>query len=108
MNPRPEKTPPATVAQSGTLQRVMVAVPALNEAETVADIGGTDRRRLPGAHIVVVDDGSTDDGHVGGVGRAVVLHTPSTSVSGALRTAFLDAAAHDFRRSRQVDADGQQ
>lgn len=91
------------------MQRVMVAVPALNEAETVADVVGRTAAALPGAHIVVVDDGSTDEtATLAASAGAVVLRLPfNVGVGGTLRTAFLYAKAHDFDAVVQVDADGQ-
>lgn len=91
------------------MQRVMVAVPAFNEASTVADVVGQTAAALPDAHIVVVDDGSTDDtAALAAAAGAVVLRLPfNVGVGGALRTAFRYAKAHDFDAVLQVDADGQ-
>jgi glycosyltransferase involved in cell wall biosynthesis len=52
-----------TTAES---HRVLVAIPSLNEAATVAQVVESFRRTLPDARIVVYDNGSTDDT----VGRA--------------------------------------
>ncbi len=91
------------------MQRVMVAVPALNEASTVAEVVRQAVDALPTAHIVVVDDGSADGtAAIAGAAGAVVLRLPfNVGVGGALRTAFLYAKAHDFDAVLQVDADGQ-
>lgn len=87
----------------------MVAVPALNEASTVAEVVRQAVDALPTAHIVVVDDGSADDtAATAAAAGAVVLRLPfNVGVGGALRTAFLYAKAHDFDAVLQVDADGQ-
>ena len=88
---------------------LLVAIPALNESATIESVVAEVRRGVPGAQIIVVDDGSTDDtAERAQDAGAVVLRMPfNVGVGGAMRTAFLYAQAHDFPIVVQVDADGQ-
>lgn len=89
--------------------RVVVALPAYNEQESVAEVVCAVRRALPQAHVVVVDDGSNDATAEQARGSgAVTLSMPfNVGVGGAMRTAFLYAARNGFEALVQVDADGQ-
>lgn len=88
---------------------LVVAVPALNEQNTVADVVAAVRAVVPDACVVVVDDGSTDQtGRLAQEAGAVVLTMPfNVGVGGAMRTAFLYAEQVGARAVVQVDADGQ-
>lgn len=88
--------------------RVLVAIPAHNEAETVGDVVREVRAYRPNDTIMVVDDGSRD-GTAAAVGdSARVVQLPfNTGVGAAMRTAFLYASREDFDAVVQVDADGQ-
>lgn len=91
------------------MPRTLVAIPALNEAATVADVVAEVRGALPDADILVVDDGSTDaTASVASTAGARVVTLPFTvGVGGAMRTAFLYAQDRDYDAVVQVDADGQ-
>ncbi len=89
--------------------RVLVIVPAWNEARNV---GRTVHEiRAVNAHfdVLVVDDGSTDDtGTVAREAGATVISLPfNLGVGGAMRTGFTYAKRHGYTRAIQVDADGQ-
>lgn len=88
--------------------RVLVAVPALNEADTVADVVAQIRKALP-ADVLVVDDASEDDtAALAATAGAQVLRMPlNVGVGGAMRAAFLFALEHDYDALVQVDGDGQ-
>lgn len=88
--------------------RVLVAVPALNEAATVADVVAQIRNALP-ADVLVVDDASSDNtSRVARTAGATVLRMPfNVGVGGAMRAAFLYAEQGDYDAVVQVDADGQ-
>lgn len=87
----------------------MVAIPAYNEAETVADVVREVREYRTGDTIVVVDDGSQDQTaeHAAAAGATVLQLPFNIGVGGAMRTAFLYADRQGFDAVVQVDADGQ-
>ncbi|NNC13079.1 glycosyltransferase family 2 protein [Planctomonas sp. JC2975] len=89
--------------------RVLIIVPAWNEA---ANVGNTIREiRANGVihDVVVVDDGSTDaTAAVAKEAGATVLELPfNMGVGGAMRTGFTYAARRGYDQAIQVDADGQ-
>ena len=89
--------------------RVLVIVPAWNEARsvgtTVSEIIATD----PSYDVVVVDDGSTDETiRVARAAGARILALPfNLGVGGAMKTGYTYAQRHGYGRAIQVDADGQ-
>ena len=89
--------------------KVLVAMPAWNEAETVADTIAEVQGTGLADEILVVDDGSTDaTGDISRSAGARVLTLPfNVGVGGAMRTAFLHAQRSGFDIVLQVDADGQ-
>jgi len=90
-------------------RKVLVALPAFNEKQSLPRVVAAVRRAAPDAAIVVVDDGSTDG--TAGVARQAgipVLRLPfNVGVGGAMRTAFLYALQEGVDAVVQVDADGQ-
>ncbi|MFB7251804.1 glycosyltransferase family 2 protein [Microbacterium sp. NPDC056234] len=90
-------------------QTVLVAIPALNEEESVADVVRDVRRAIPDATVVVIDDGSSDrTGTRAADAGAIVLTLPfNLGVGGAMRAAFRYARDNGFDAVVQVDADGQ-
>jgi len=90
-------------------QRVLIIVPAMNEAASIADVVGEIRGELPGTDILVVDDGSTDDtARIACDAGAKVLRLPyNLGVGGAMRLGYRYAKVHDYEAAVQVDADGQ-
>lgn len=100
---------PAQVWQSADMRRTLVAIPALNEAQTIASVVAEVRRAVPEAHVLVVDDGSRDatGAQAQRAGATVVTLPFNVGVGGAMRTAFLYAQRLDFDAVVQVDADGQ-
>ena len=89
--------------------RFLVAIPAWNEAESIADVIAKVNESRPDADILVVDDGSTDaTASVAAQSGAMVVSLPfNVGVGGAMRTAFLYARRHGYSGMVQVDADGQ-
>ncbi|WP_230108052.1 glycosyltransferase family 2 protein [Microbacterium foliorum] len=90
-------------------ERLIIIVPAWNEENNVGTTVTEIRSTLPGADIVVVDDGSTDaTGTVARAAGADVLTLPyNMGVGGAMRTGYAYAQRHGYDRAIQVDADGQ-
>jgi glycosyltransferase involved in cell wall biosynthesis len=90
-------------------QRVLIIVPAWNEAASIADVVAEIRGELPGTDVLVVDDGSTDDtGRVARDAGAVVVRLPyNLGVGGAMRLGYRYAEVNGYDAAVQVDADGQ-
>ncbi|MFE6995316.1 glycosyltransferase family 2 protein [Microbacterium sp. NPDC057659] len=90
-------------------QSVLIAVPALNEEDSVADVVRAVRRALPASTCVVIDDGSHDaTAERARAAGATVLSLPfNLGVGGAMRAGFRFARTHGFDVVVQVDADGQ-
>jgi glycosyltransferase involved in cell wall biosynthesis len=89
--------------------RVLIIVPAWNEARNVGTTVREIRSVSPRYDVVVIDDGSSDDtARVARESGATVLTLPfNLGVGGAMRTGFTYAHRHGYRRVIQVDADGQ-
>lgn len=89
--------------------RVLVVIPAFNEAESIGKVISEVRAELPGVDILVVDDGSTDDtGALATAAGAKVTSLPyNLGVGGARRLGYLYAHRNDYDAVIQVDADGQ-
>ena len=90
-------------------QTTLIAIPAWNEAASIADVVNKVREHRPDVDILVVDDGSQDStaSLARQVGATVVSLPFNVGVGGAMRTAFLYAQRHGYRALAQVDADGQ-
>jgi glycosyltransferase involved in cell wall biosynthesis len=94
---------------SPAAQKILVVVPALNEAHSVGAVVGEIRATVPNAGCVVIDDGSTDGtAQAARAAGAEVLVLPfNLGVGGAMRTGFRFALAEGYDVVLQVDADGQ-
>lgn len=87
---------------------VWLVVPAYNEGQVVADVVEEARKTFP--HIVVVDDGSTDDSaeHVASTGAHLVRHPVNLGQGAALQTGLTYALAQPGAQYfATFDADGQ-
>lgn len=88
--------------------RAVVVIPALNEADRVPAVIAEVRMSLPVAHVVVVDDGSTDGTahRARQAGASVIRHPVRLGYGAALRTGY--QYAHSLGAACvQLDADGQ-
>jgi glycosyltransferase involved in cell wall biosynthesis len=89
--------------------RLLVVIPAYNEAGRIGGVIEDLRREVPGAEILVVDDGSTDATvdeaqHAG----ALVLQLPlNLGYGAALQTGYKYALRNDYDFVAQIDGDGQ-
>ncbi|QJR16534.1 glycosyltransferase [Usitatibacter palustris] len=89
-------------------QRLLVVIPALNEADCIADV--IKQARAQGEiDIVVIDDGSTDDtARIAREAGAVVLHAPLWQGAwGAIQTGIRYARREGYQAVVTMDADGQ-
>lgn len=91
------------------LERVLVVMPAYNEEASVADVIREAQDSLPGAAILVVDDGSQDDtaARARQAGATVARLPFNLGVGGAMRLGFRFALERGFDVVVQIDADGQ-
>lgn len=90
-------------------KRVLIVIPALNEAGSIADVISEVRGELPGVDILVVDDGSTDKTAVlAEQAGAIVAKLPyNLGVGGAMRLGYRYGRDNDYDVVIQIDADGQ-
>lgn len=88
---------------------LLVIVPAWNEENNVGSTVHEILAAIPGADVLVVDDGSLDaTGAVAHAAGASVLTLPyNMGVGGAMRAGYAFAQRNDYRTAIQVDADGQ-
>lgn len=86
--------------------KLVVIIPALNEEKTIADVI---RRIPPGAEIIVVNDGSTDNtaALAEKAGATVVSHARTQGVGAAFQTGLQAALAAGADVIVNMDADGQ-
>ena len=89
--------------------RVLVAIPALNEAAVIGDVLAALARVHPLDDVVVVDDGSRDaTARIAKASGAHVLsHAINLGVGAAMGTAFKYAAREGYDAVIQFDGDGQ-
>ena len=88
---------------------LLVVVPAWNEREALPETLAEVAARVPGADVLVVDDGSSDGtGAVARAHGATVLTLPyNLGVGGAMRAGYRYGAERGYAVVVQVDADGQ-
>lgn len=88
--------------------RLLVIIPALNEAATIAAVIGEARTHLS-CDVLVIDDGSFDATaeKAREAGATVVSLPYNLGVGGALRTGLRYAARQGYNRVVQLDGDGQ-
>lgn len=88
--------------------RLLVVIPALNEAECIGEVI-VQAQRYPDVDVLVIDDGSTDDtAAVALLNGARVLRAPLWQGAwGAMQTGMRYAMRHGYRAVVTMDADGQ-
>lgn len=90
-------------------KRVLIILPAWNEAEGLPFILREIQQKLPGVDTLVVDDGSLDttSAVAAAAGSRVARLPYNLGVGGAMRLGYRYAYLHDYDVAIQVDADGQ-
>ncbi|MEZ5963271.1 MAG: glycosyltransferase family 2 protein [Planctomycetota bacterium] len=88
---------------------LMVVIPAFNEAGRIGSVVQAVRRAVPGARVVVVDDGSSDPTRqeAFAAGAEVLALPVNLGYGSALQTGYLYARDQHVQRLVQIDADGQ-
>jgi glycosyltransferase involved in cell wall biosynthesis len=102
----------ATSASSGRRTRLLVVLPALNEAASLKQVLDRVPRSMPGidqVELLVVDDGSTDDtvAIARACGASVISHGRNRGVGAAMQTGIDEAVRRRVDFAVNVDADGQ-
>ena len=89
--------------------RTLVFIPAWNEAGPVGAVIADVRERLPGADVLVVDDGSTDEtaARAAEAGAMVASLPFNQGLGAALQTGYLYALREGYDFCAHLDADGQ-
>ncbi len=89
--------------------RVLIVIPALNEARSIRGVLDDLRQHVPWADLAVIDDGSIDETAAIAAGAgAIVLRLPfNLGIGGALQTGYMYAARHGYDLAVQFDGDGQ-
>ena len=91
------------------LERTLIVMPAFNEEESVAAVVAEVFEKLPGIHVLVVDDGSRDEtSAIARAAGALVATLPfNLGVGGAMRVGFRYARENGYDNVVQIDSDGQ-
>lgn len=89
--------------------KLLIAIPALNEEASIANVVKEVHQFIPEASVLVIDDGSTDSTYkvASGTGANVISLPFNVGVGGALKVAFRYAVQNNFTHVMQIDADGQ-
>ena len=91
------------------LLRTCIIIPAFNEGGSVADVVRSVHAAMPGAAVVVVNDGSTDDTALQAkqAGAVVITLPVNLGIGGAVQTGYRFALHNGFDVAMQIDGDGQ-
>ncbi len=89
--------------------RTLVFIPAWNEEDSVAAVITDVRERMPGADILVIDDGSADEtaARARAAGALVASLPFNQGLGAALQTGYLHALREGYDLCAHLDADGQ-
>lgn len=107
-SPAPKSAPTSDNGRGSRL-RLLVLVPAYNEAANVGAVVDGVRRSLPDADVLVIDDGSSDrTAQVACAAGASVLRLPvNLGYGAALQSGYKHAVRRGYDIVAQLDADGQ-
>ena len=100
---------PPAVPGPVAAQRMLVVVPAYNEAGRVGRVVADLRRAVPVADVLVVDDGSADGtgAEAARAGARVITLPVNLGYGAALQTGYKYAVRRGYEIVGQIDADGQ-
>ncbi len=89
--------------------KILVIIPARNEAERIPNVIQRIRENLPGCEILVIEDSSTDDTVevVRLLGAKIVSLPVNLDYGGAIRVGFQCALSKGYQYAITMDADGQ-
>jgi len=92
--------------------KVLISIPAFNEAPTLGEVLRSLPKRLPGVEaiqVLVVDDGSTDEtaSVARNAGAIVISHGQNLGVGAAFQTALEQSLRRGIEALVTIDADGQ-
>ena len=89
--------------------KVLVIVPAYNEAEGIGQVISQIRQDIPFVDVLVINDGSSDDTSriARAAGASVIDLTCNLGIGGAVQTGYRYAAEHHYDYAVQIDGDGQ-
>jgi len=98
-----------TAETESSATRVLIVIPAFNEAGRIRQVIADLRRHVPEMDIAVIDDGSVDGtaGIAAGAGTIVLSLPFNLGIGGALQTGYIYAARHNYDLAVQFDGDGQ-
>lgn len=90
-------------------QKVLIIIPAYNEAEGIRRVIADVRHHIPYADILVVNDGSSDltGDEAAKEGVLVVNLSCNLGIGGAVQTGYKFAQRHGYQYAAQLDGDGQ-
>lgn len=92
------------------MKKILIIIPAYNEAGSIGDVILDVQKHLPEASILVVNDGSKDDTSVKArsyKGVFVLDHPYNLGIGATMQTGYLFAYRMGFDVAVQVDGDGQ-
>jgi glycosyltransferase involved in cell wall biosynthesis len=96
------------LAAGAAKPKCLVIVPVFNERASVGKVVRRLRRSMPDYHVLVIDDGSTDDTLRQIPAGVTVVSLPfNLGIGGAMQTGYRYAALHGYDVAVQVDGDGQ-
>ncbi|GMV99489.1 MAG: glycosyl transferase family 2 [Candidatus Hydrogenedentota bacterium] len=92
------------------MMRILIIIPAYNEADTIADVVASLKAHVPNGAILVIDDGSADAtaAIVRSMDGVNLIRLPfNMGIGSAVQTGFKYAVREGFDVAIQCDADGQ-